>query len=187
MDVHEKLYTADDLLNMPQDDGKRYELIKGVLIVMSPANETHGEVAMEFGRLIANHVRAHKLGRVYTAETGFELFRDPDTVLAPDVAFVSKARLKPRTDKFAALAPDLAVEVVSPSNTKQEMHEKIALYFQAGTRQVWIVYPKSRAIYVYRAEDDVTILKRDGTLDGGDVLPGFSVKVADIFAVLDEA
>jgi Uma2 family endonuclease len=187
MDVHEKLYTADDLLNMPQEDGKRYELIRGNLIERTPANETHGEIGAVILYLLGAFVYPKKLGRLYTAETGFELFQNPDTILAPDVAFVSAARLKPRTDKFATIAPDLAVEIVSPSNTKQEMHEKVALYFQAGTRLVWIVYPKSRAIYVYRAEDSVTILKPDGILDGGDVLPGFSVKVADIFSVLDES
>ena len=185
MTAQEKLYTASDLWELSQDEHKHLELIRGVLVEMSPANELHGELTMEIGRIVANWVRANDLGRAYTAETGFELFSDPDTVLAPDVAFVSKARLKPRTEKFSTVAPDLAVEVVSPGNSKSELHEKVKLYFEAGTRQVWVFYPKSRTVYVYHSPKDVTILDIEDTLEGSDLLPGFSVRLCDLFAVLD--
>src|SRR5215467_2104485 len=181
MATQEKLYTADDLWELSQDENKHFELIRGVLVEMSPANELHGELTLEIGALIRNCVRANDLGRVYAAETGFELFKDPDTVLAPDVAFISKARVKPRTEKFGAVAPDLVVEVVSPSNSKSELHEKIQLYFEAGTRRVWVIYPRARTVYVYRSAKDVTILDINDTLEGEDVLPGFSVRLRDLF------
>ena len=186
MTIQERLYTADDLLNMPED-GKRRELIRGELIEMSPANLLHGLLAGELFRRIANHIYDHQLGQVFAAETGFTLFKNPDTTLAPDVAYLSAERAKPLTEKFGTIAPDLAVEVVSPSNSADEMTEKTALYFEAGSRQVWIVYPKRRLIHVYTAVNKVTILGVADTLDGGDVLPGFALKLSELFAVLDKA
>lgn len=182
---HEKkLYTADDLWLLSLQ-GLRYELIEGELVEISPGNETHGELAAEILRLIGNYVREHKLGRVYAAETGFKL--SETTIIAPDAAYVSQERVKPRTEKFASVIPDLAVEVYSPGDTQRELHEKIALYFNAGTRQVWVIFPKSRAVYVYHSETAVTILKDESIIEGGAVLPGFQIKVNDLFSVLNEA
>ena len=185
MAVRERLYTAEELLALP-DDGKLYELVEGQLIEMSPSSEPHGRLTAEFAYLLTTHVRAHKLGQVYGAETGFKLGKSPDTVLGADAAFVAKARLKRVRRRYFEGAPDLAVEIVSPDNTRAEMHDKVKRYFQAGARLVWVAYPRARAIYVYTAPTEVKILEADDTLTGGDVLPGFSVKVADIFAVLDE-
>ncbi len=183
-DTQQRLYTADELLAMP-DDGKRRELIRGALLEMSPTNALHGVLANELSRLIGNHVRAHKLGQVFAAETGFTLFRNPDTTLAPDVAFISAERAKPLTEKFSTIAPDQAVEVVSPGNNAAEMNEKIALYFQAGSRQVWLVYPKTRTIHVYSAANQVTISGIEDTLDASAVLPGFTLLLETLFSVLD--
>src|SRR5450432_1595783 len=184
MAVQERLYTAKDLLALPHDK-MRYALVEGHLVEMSPTGKTHGQLTSEINYLLMAFVRQHNLGRVYGAETGFKLAENPDTVFGIDIAFVSKARAQTGDDYFIG-APDLAVEVVSPSNTTVEMHDKVKQYFKKGSRLVWIVYPKSRTIYVYHSETDVQILGEADTLDGADVLPGFSIRIADIFAVLSE-
>jgi Uma2 family endonuclease len=178
-----KRYTAQDIYQLSLQ-GKHYELLNGELVEMTPAKQSHGAIAAEILRLVANFVREHKLGTVYAAETGFALSNGD--VLAPDVSFTLRSRVKPETEGFSTVAPDLAVEVFSPSNTRTEMQEKVDSYFGAGTRLVWIVYPRSRTIYVYTASDKVTILQAGAVLDGGDLLPGFSASVSDIFSVLDE-
>ena len=185
MAVQERLYSSADLLALPCDD-KRYELVKGQLIEMSPTGGVHGLLTNRVSYLVTILVEKDDLGQVFGAETGFRLAENPDTVRGIDVAFISKANLKPITEDYYPGAPDLAVEIVSPGNTKSEMHAKVKEYFDAGARLVWIMYPKSRVIYAYRSPRDVQILESDETLTGGDVLPGFSVKVADIFAVLDK-
>jgi Uma2 family endonuclease len=184
MTVHEKLYTAEDLWNLSADDSKHYELIEGELVEMSPTGEEHGVIMLWLGSLIMNHVQANQLGRALGAETGFKLFQNPDTVLAPDIAFTSNERLKPTTVKFAFVAPDLAVEIVSPSNTADEINKKAQLFFKAGTRLLWVVYPRTETIHVYRTASEIIILDIDDTLDGGNVLPGFAVPVKEIFSVL---
>jgi Uma2 family endonuclease len=180
-----RLCTADDLAAMPED-GLRYVLVRGELIAMLPTSNIHGEIALMLSLLIGNFVRANNLGRLYAAETGFKLTSDPDTVLAADFAFISQARAVPREGGLVPIAPDLAVEVVSPNDTRLELQKKIALYFRAGTRQVWIVYPRARAVYVYTAEDQVTIHTGESVIEGGDLLPNFRLPISQIFAVLDE-
>ncbi len=186
MAIQDKLYTADDLLKLSAaDDSKRYELDRGVLIEMAPTGETHGILVNEIAYVITTFVRAGNWGRVTAAETGFLLSENPAIVRAPDIAFTSRDRLQPRTDKYPRVAPDLAVEVISPGDSQPEIHEKVVEYFRAGTRLVWVVYPRSRAIYVYHAPTQITVLGVEDTLDGGDVLPGFTVKIGNLFAVLD--
>ncbi|MEP7287058.1 MAG: Uma2 family endonuclease [Chloroflexota bacterium] len=185
MAVQDRLYTAKDLLDLPHDDN-RYELFKGMLIEMSPTGATHGLITAKLTALIAVFVYLHDLGQVYGAETGFILSQQPDTVQAPDVAFTAKGRLPKVTDSYPTVAPDLVVEVASPGNTKIEMQQKVEAYFQAGVRLIWIVYPNSRTVYVYRGALDVAILGGlDGILTGDDVLPDFSAKLSEIFSVLD--
>jgi Uma2 family endonuclease len=183
MAVQEKLYTVQDLEKLP-DDGKHYELDRGTLIKMPPTKREHGLVLAEILALIRNHTKAHDLGQV-TGEIGYRLSENPDTVRAPDISFTSKARVTPFTGEYDRVAPDLAVETASPGNTADDMNLKVAQYFEAGVKQVWVFYPKTRTIHVYTSARSVAILGEGDTLDGGDVLPGFSVKVREIFSVLE--
>ena len=179
-----KLVTADELLMMP-DDGFRYELVKGELKRMSPTGDEHGRVTMELAYALYQYVKLNNLGRVYAAETGFKLESDPDTVRAPDIAFVSMERIQAagRIQGYRGGAPDLAVEVLSPGNTKREMAEKVKDYFAAGARLVWIVNPRLKTVAVYRSLSDIVTLTEKDMLDGGGVVPGFQIPVAEIFAI----
>jgi Uma2 family endonuclease len=172
--------SAEDLLyaNIPD---KRTELVRGVLIVREPAGGRHGRVANELSRVIGNHVHAHALGAVYAAETGFTLARRPDTVRAPDVAFVRRERLPdPEPTGFPDLAPDLVVEVVSPGDRAGEILAKVADWLSAGTRLVWVVDPERRLARVYRQDGTEVTISQGGELDGEDVLPGFACPLAAI-------
>lgn len=177
-----KLVTAEQLSCMP-DDGYRYDLIDGVLIRMPPPNFEHGELSGEIGWYLQNHVRPDRLGVVVGAETGFLLARDPDVVLAPDAAFVRADRLPPRDQwrQYLPLAPDLAVEIVSPSERLTKVAEKAARYLAYGTRLVWVLHPRRRTVTVYTPDGGVRVLRTGDVLDGGDVLPSFRVPVADLF------
>lgn len=174
--------TADDLLRMP-DDGFRYELVRGELIKSSPAGNKHGRFAANVTAFLGVHVKANKLGAVYAAGTGFWLKSEPDTVRAPDVAFVSQKRLEEvgDVDGFWPGAPDLVVEVISPSDTYTEVEEKVFEWLGAGARMVVVVNPRKRAVTVYRSLTDIRVLTEDDTLDGADVVPGWRMTVKDIF------
>ena len=144
--------TAEELLRLPEN-GKRYELVGGELREMVPAGARHGDVAMTLGILLGQHVRAERLGRVLAAETGFRISRDPDTVRAPDVSFVSRERVPPGgpPDGYWELAPDLAVEVVSPNDTAAEVQSKAQMWLESGVRLVWVVYPDTRSVVVHKS------------------------------------
>lgn len=181
MSVAVSLITADQLFEM--GDIGRCELIRGEIIHMVPAGAEHGDVAMELGRLIANHVRAHKLGKTYAAETGFIIARNPDTVRAPDVAFVSNARLPAaRVRRFFPGAPDLAVEVVSPDDRLSEVAAKVDQWLAAGASSVWVVDPPNRTIAVHRAGNVVRLFRDADELRDEPLLPGFTLRLADLFA-----
>ncbi|MBI4632187.1 MAG: Uma2 family endonuclease [Chloroflexi bacterium] len=176
----EKLFTADELFKMPEMD--RYELAKGKLISMSPPGFEHGLIVMYIAGALHTYARSKKLGKVFAAETGFRLSRNPDTVRAPDAAFVSKDRLP--TDKpksYADLAPDLVVEVVSPSDDPDEVQEKIEDYLDAGVKAVWVVYPKTQSVTVYHSLNDVHVLRINDVLTAEHILPGFSLPVSQVF------
>lgn len=177
-----KPMTADELLAMP-DDGYRYELVKGALIRMAPAGYQHGEIAMNIGTRLHEHVKRNNLGSVYAAETGFVLTQDPDTVRAPDAAFIRQELVEKvgRTKGYWIGPPDLAVEVVIPGDTVTEVEEKVAEWLEAGARMVWVVSPKLRTVTVYRSLTDIVTLTEKDTLDGGDVVIGFQMKVPEIF------
>ena len=165
--------TAEELLRLNLPD-KRTELVRGVLVVREPAGYQHGQVAAELLVAIANHVIANRLGRVFAAETGFTLARNPDTVRAPDVAFISTARLPdPAPRGFAELAPDLAVDVLSPDDRPGEVLAKVADWLKAGARLVWVADPVRVLARVYRADGSESILDETDALRGEDVLPGF--------------
>ena len=175
------LLTAEEFLHLSFPD-KRTELVRGVLRVREPAGYLHGEIAMRLGAVIHNHVEQHALGRVFAAETGFMLRRKPDTVRAPDVAFVVSARLlDPPPRGFAELAPDLAVEVLSPDDRPAEVLEKVAEWLRAGVRLVWVVDPARETVHVYRADGRESVLRLDDELEGEDVLPGFRLSLNRLF------
>jgi Uma2 family endonuclease len=175
------LMTAEDLLALPDDD-MQYELVEGELIEMSPSSRPHSRDGLRIASQLLSFVEAHDLGEAYGADAGFILRRNPDTVRSPDAAFVRKERLVELDDEgFLPLAPDLAVEVDSPSNTVNEMSRRIQEYLDAGTAIVWAVEPLRRQVTV-RTQDPIARIYRDGDiLDGGDVLLGFTLAVTYIF------
>jgi Uma2 family endonuclease len=177
-----KLMTAEEFMALP-DDGWRYELIRGVPHRMSPAGMEHGEVGSEIHFALKGHVDPRGLGRVYGADTGFLFERDPDIVRAPDVAFVRAERVPPREQRrgFSPVVPDLAVEVVSPSDVAEEVAEKVAFYLDHGVPLVWVAYPTPQQVAVHRPGRSPLLLGVGDVLDGGDVLPGLRLPVADIF------
>ncbi|HWQ34136.1 MAG TPA: Uma2 family endonuclease [Blastocatellia bacterium] len=176
------LITADELLQMP-DDGFRYELVKGELHRMPPTGGEHGKISLRLGSMIAWHVRQHKLGVTFAAETGFLIATDPDTVRAPDASFIRQDRIPESgiPKGYIPGAPDLAVEVISPNDIYSEVEAKVLEWLDAGTRMVIVVNPRKHTVTVYRSQTDITILRENDTLSGGDVLPGFSCKVAELF------
>lgn len=185
MAIQEKQITAEDLLHM-SDDGSRHELVRGELRKMAPAGSEHGYIALNVGSELRNFVRANGLGRVYAAETGFKLASDPDTVRAPDVAFVSRERVEAAGDVkgYWPGAPDLAVEVVSPGDTHTQVVEKALSWLDAGTRMVFAVEPGQRAVTVFRSREDIRILVAGAgdELDGADVVPGWKLPLPEVFA-----
>ena len=177
-----KLMTAEELLDMP-DDGFRYELVRGELRKMAPAGRVHGKRGNRVNYSLSAHVYENDLGEVYLAESGFHLEVDPDHVLAPDIAFVTREREDefPDADGFFPGPPDLAIEVISPSDRYTEVADKVAEWLAAGTRMVVVVNPRNRTVQAHTPEG-VTELTEADTLDGGDVVPGWRLPVADIFA-----
>ena len=174
------LITAEELLHLSIPD-KRTELVRGVLVVREPPGGRHGRIAMNLGVELANYVRTRELGVVYAAETGFTLARHPDTVRAPDVAFVSRERLPtPEPIGFPDLAPDLVVEVLSPDDRSGKLLAKIADWLSAGTRLVWVIDPERRLARVYRQDGTEQIVAAEAKLDGEDVVPGFSCPLVAI-------
>lgn len=180
------LTTAEQLIQMPAD-GKRYELIAGELRMMSPSGWKHGEVVGNLHGLLWRHVYERQLGKLFGAETGFLIGRDPDTVRAPDIAFITREHL-PEQDPAEAYwpgAPDLAVEVLSPNDKTGEVDEKIQSWLDAGVRLVWVVDPKLRIVTSYRSTTDVTTQTAAAQLEGGEVVRGFRCPVAEIFGTTE--
>ena len=174
------LMTADELLREPVPN-KRTELVRGVLVVREPAGSTHGIVAMNLGIELGTFVKRVGSGAVFAAETGFKLTTNPDTVRAPDVAFVARERVPPRDARgFPALAPDLVVEVLSPDDRPGEVLAKVADWLTAGTRLVWVVDPERRVARVYRADGSEALVNEGGALEGEAVLPGFRCELGAV-------
>jgi Uma2 family endonuclease len=175
--------TADEFFHMP-DDGLRHELIRGEVRSMPLHGGLQGEVAIEFGSRLPQHVKANGLGRTYAAETGFLIERDPDPVRAPDVACVPRERLAQITDrsKFVPFAPDLAVEVASPDDRRAKIDKKARAWLAAGARMVWNAFPESRTVRVDRPGEPPVTLHEHDEIVGADVLPGFRCRVGDLFA-----
>ena len=181
MALTQKLMTADELLCLP-DDGQRHELVAGELRTMPPSGEEHGTVAMTLGADLGHYVRAHGLGRVLAAGTGFLLTIDPDTVRAPDVAFISRGRATtPPVLDYWPGPPDLAVEVVAPNDLYTEVEEKVATWLEHGTQMVIVVDPCLRMVMVHRSPTQACWLTLNDVLDGEDVVPGWTMPVRDLF------
>jgi Uma2 family endonuclease len=183
MSTHTGITTADELLSKP-DDGLRYELVRGELQEMAPAGKEHGEVTVRITWRLAQYVETRKLGVVFAAETGFRLGTDPDTVRAPDVAFVSQARLDAvgHVDGYWPGAPDLVIEVVSPNDRYTDVEDKTTDWLDAGARMVVIVNPRKRNVTVYRSRNEIVILRAEDRLTGDDVVDGWELRVGDIFS-----
>jgi Uma2 family endonuclease len=173
------LMTAEELFNLI-DDSHRHELIKGELLTMPRPGFSHGTVTMNLSTLLHNHVKANKLG-LLAAEMGFKLESDPDTVLAPDISFIARDRVGVRSDGYRVRPPDLAVEVLSPSDRKSQVERKTALWLELGAKAVWNVDPRKQTVEVIRAEG-VRRVFRDSDELVDDTVPGFRVKVSEIFA-----
>lgn len=177
-----KLLTAEDLYQF-EGDSNRYDLIRGELIQMSPAGGEHGELASTINGFLWVHVRERRLGKTYGAETGFILARDPDVVLAPDAAFIHAGRISTEMDqtRFLEIAPDLVVEIISPSDLARDVQTKVRTYLAHGVRLVWVVEPRQQYVTVYTADGSARFITYEEDLDGGDVLPDFLVPLSEIF------
>lgn len=183
MAAEARLTTADEVLSLPHGRW-RYELVEGELRRMPLAGHSHGAVAMRVGARLALFVEEHSLGQAYAAETGFLLARAPDTVRAPDAAFVSAARLRetpPPRDGFFPGAPDLAVEVLSPSDSKSRVEEKTAAWLAAGTRAVLIIDSRRQVATVHRPGQDARSFGATDHVTLPDLLPGWSLALDEIF------
>jgi Uma2 family endonuclease len=174
-----RLVTAEELERLPSDDF-RYELVEGRVIRMSPVGYLHGRVVMRFGSLLDQHVRSRSLGAVMT-EVGFKLKSNPDTVRAPDIAFIRGDRIPSVPPKgFWKGAADLAVEVLSPDDTPAEIRQKVEEYLARGTASVLVIDPDGEAVSIFRPHAENS-LSADDDLDLDDVLPGFRCRVGEIF------
>jgi len=172
--------TAEELLHASIPN-KRSELVKGVLVVREPAGGRHGSVTMNLAIRLGTHVERTGAGQLFAAETGFTLSRGPDTVRAPDIAFVRRERLpQPIPLGFPEFAPDLAVEVLSPGDRPGEVLAKVADWLSAGTRLVWVVDPERRLARIYRDDGTEEILTAHQSLDGEDVVPGYACPLSAV-------
>jgi len=174
-----KLWTIEELERTSLDG--RYELIDGELMEMAPAGGEHGEIGLGFGARLWLYVREQRLGKVYGADTGFVLASN--LLVSPDVAFVRFDRLPTPAEQqmWLRLAPDLAVEIVSPTDSLAEVRAKVERYLDNGVPLVWVFQPRPKTVSVFGPDRTERILVDGDVLDGGDVLPGFQVAVSDIF------
>lgn len=175
--------TADDLWAMPEVPGKRFELVKGEPVDLPGMGALRGYLASRLVRLCDAFARPRKLGIVAVGNVGYILARHPDIVRIPDVSFVTRGRVPESgiPEGYWPLTPDLAVEIVSPSDRAADVGEKVRDYLNSGTRLVWVLWPEDRAVTIYAAGGGVRELRESDELDGGEVLPGFRARVADLF------
>lgn len=177
--------TVEGLQDMPDVPGQRFELIDGEVVEVPGAGALHALIVFALARLIEDFVRHHDLGLVVPDGLAYVLRRDPGLVRIPDVSFVAWDRVPEEgvPEGFWRGAPTLAVEVVSPNDRAVDVHLRVQDYLDAGSRQVWVLWPQTRSVSIYRPAADTRELGPDDSLDGGDVLPGFNVRVGDLFEV----
>ena len=176
-----KLMTADELLLLPRGNGKRYELVRGVLIEKMPTGDPHGDSVLRASLLVGNYAEDNDYGVARTGEPGYRLERDPDTVRAPDVAWIAPGRIPPGTQGYPELAPDLVVEVKSPGNSNPEMAAKAQMWLCYGSRAAVTLDPANTSAIVYRPNAEPAALGECDTLDLSDIMPGFSCPVWRFF------
>lgn len=177
----EGMMTADELLHLRLPD-KSTELVRGRLVVREPPSTYHGRVQSQLNVLVGGFVFAHRLGAVFGQDTGFRIASDPDTVRAPDLAFVKRERVSLIPSRgYAAMAPDLVAEILSPDDTPAEALAKVGEWLEAGVAVAWVIDPERKVAQVYRADGSVAAIGPDGCLDGESVLPGFTCALLDLF------
>ena len=180
----QKIWTDEEFMALPEDG--RYELVNGELVNMGNSGMEHGEIGSFLGGSLSLYVRSHKLGAVCDSSTAFAM--KTGNKRSPDVSFIAKERLQgvKRLPKgYFQGSPDLAVEILSPSNTVEEIHDKIVEFFDNGTRLVWVIHPDEQYVLVYHSPSPDLLLRLEDLLDGEKVVPGFSLAVAELFAELD--
>ena len=177
-------HTIKDYLALPDNDNKHYELLDGRLIEVAPANEEHCRVGNTLNAYFTYYVLSHKLGHTYGPDAGFQIGAD---VLGPDMAFVKAGRLEASQRGLAIipLAPDLVLEVVSPSETRADVINKVRKYQQAGVELIWVLRPKKKTVAVYGKDDvEPKVLGIEDDLEAGEVIAGFKLKIADLFEMV---
>lgn len=182
MPLHaQPLMTAEEILVLDLPN-KSTELVRGHLVVREPPGTHHGQVSARLTYLISHHAYQHDLGVVFGQDTGFHITSNPDSVRAPDLAFLRRERAVHLPNRgYARLAPDLAVEIISPGDRPGELLAKIGDWLDAGTSLVWVIDPERREGRVHRADGSVAIIPSDGAFDGEAVLPGFRCALGDVF------
>lgn len=178
--VEEKLITGEELFAM--SNVERCELVEGKIVPMSPTGELHGSYEGNFYYAIRSFLYDQNIGKVRVGEVGIYIRRNPDTIRAADVLFISNERYaQKKSQSYLDVAPELVVEVLSPADSLSEVMQKLREYFSIGVRLVWIADPQAKIVYAYRSTTDVREFTADDELTGDDVLPGFAVKVAALF------
>jgi Uma2 family endonuclease len=174
------LITGEELARIP--DLEPCELIDGLIVPMYPTGDDHGAYELNVGAEVRDYVKSHQLGKVRVGEVGIYIKRNPDTVRAADVVFLTNERYAQKTKSaFLEVAPDLVAEIMSPNDSFSEVNQKLRDYFSIGVRLVWVLEPGEQRVYAYRSLTDVRDFGPDDLLPGDDVLPGFRVKVATLF------
>jgi len=183
--TEKKVWTDEEFMALPQD-GHRYEIVNGELVDMGNSGALHGYICSLLLAALASYVLPKKLGVILDSSTAFKMKNGNRR--SPDISFFAKERLQGMTELpsgFLDGAPDLAVEVLSPGNTVEEMHDKLVEYFENGTRLAWIIHPSEHYVLVYRsAQEPDRLLKSVDSLDGEEVIPEFTLPVADLFQQL---
>ncbi len=174
-------WTADDLLALDHADHYQDELVRGELYQMSSASPHHSRYKVRVIVAISKYLEAQPIGEVFSGDAGFEIQSAPLTIRVPDVSFVLQQRI-PQATGFWKLAPDLVVEIISPSENAQSIAGKVSDYLQAGTRLLWLVYPQRQEVQEYRPTQPFHIYRHADMLDGREVLPGFRYPLRDLFA-----
>ena len=177
----EALVTVEEFAKLPEDREKRLSLVAGWVVSEPWPVTRHGRIQARLLNLLSEYLRASPIGEVYV-DIGFILSRAPDTVRAPDVSFVRTERVERQDDRrWYEGAPDLAIEVLSPSERSRQIHEKVSDYLAAGARAVWLVDPERRLVTVFRSPLTPQVLREGETVDGEDILPGLHLAVGDLF------